>query len=159
VTIEDLLGKRTLWTVSAPDLGQSYIVQLDKRRNRLGLDESIILAEGPNLSTMQLQSVKSIVLNPESYYLGIPVFRRFPHHPNFALRLTREGTILDLMIDLHNPGWDFCCGGEFYSSWHWADFRGLAKALFPELASRTSGSMWKQGVISRLKAAKGINQV
>ncbi len=154
VPVEKILGQRTLSTMIAPDWSKSYIVRSSQQRGLRGLEGYVILAEGPELNTEQIRFVQKIVFDPKSYYHGTPRFRRFPHKPNFALRFTRDDTTLDLMIDLYNRGWDFCCGDEYYSSWHWADFRNFAKSLFPEFASPSDSGVWKKAM-KRLVLAKG----
>jgi hypothetical protein len=149
-----LPGKQTLWVLSDPDYTRSYIVRSNQQTDVCGLDGYTVLAEGPQLTSAQIHFVQELVNDPASYYTGSPVFRRFPHVPNFALRFKREATTLDLMIDLHNPGWDFCCGDEVDSGWHWVDFTELAKALFPDYASPYPHSVWRKGAIKSLSAAK-----
>ena len=64
----------------------------------------------------------------------------------------RDSGIPDLMIDLHNPGWDFYCGYERYSDWNWVgdELVSLAKSLFPEYASPNRKSVWRKSVIKEL---------
>jgi hypothetical protein len=148
--IEQILGQRTLWVLSAPEQVNSYIVRPDSQSRPCGLEDYIVLADGPNLSAEQVHQVRDWVLNSRAHYSGRPRFRRFPHLPNFALCWVREDIFLDLLLDLYNPGWDFCCGDEHYSNWHWVDFTALAKSLFPEYASPSSKSIWRQDAIVSL---------
>jgi hypothetical protein len=149
-------GQQTLWVMAAPDYTRSYIVRSNRLAKVSGLEGYTVLAEGPELSSAQVLLVHTFIADPEAYYSGSPVYRRFPHKPNFALRFIRESTTFDLMIDLHNPGWDFCCGVEQYRGWHWVDFTALAKALFPEYASPHPHSMWRKGAINSLSQGKAV---
>lgn len=133
---------------------ESYVVHQDRHVNRQrGLGAYTILTKGPVLNSEQIVSLQELLFNPRSYYPDVLIFyRRLPHVPGFGLRWVREKEILDLMIDLHNPGWDFCCGRELYISWHEIGDQlvRLAKSLFPELASSDRRSVWRQGVIRGL---------
>jgi hypothetical protein len=153
VPIEDLLGKQTRWVLAEPEQVESYLIYAAEKENpRWELDGYLILAQGPRLSHQQIALVQELVFNPESYYNGVPIYRRLPHLPEFALRWTREKEILDLMIDLHNPGWDFYCGYERYSDWNWVgdELVSLAKSLFPEYASPNSKIVWRKSAIKEL---------
>ncbi|MDY7079518.1 MAG: hypothetical protein SXV54_21655 [Chloroflexota bacterium] len=153
VPVQDLLGKQTRWVLAEPEQVESYLIYAAKKEiSRWGLDGYLILAQGPRLGHQQIALVQKLVFNPESYYSGVPIYRRFPHVPEFALRWTREKEILDLMIDLHNPGWNFYCGHERYSDWNWVgdELASLAKSLFPEYASPNRKGIWRKNVIKGL---------
>jgi hypothetical protein len=114
-----------------------------------------ILGRGPQLTAGQIASLQRMVLEPKSYYDGSPVFRRLPSVPEFAFRLRRAASTLDLLVDLHNPGWEFHCEGETFSGWNWVgdELVALAKALFPQYASASTRAVWKRGTVKDLAAA------
>ena len=152
--VEDLLGKKTRWVLAGLERGESYLIYSASRKYPpQGLEGYVILARGPELSNQQKALVQELVFDPQSFYNGVPRYRRLPHKPGFALRLVRENTALDLLVDLHNPGWDFVCGNEKYSAWNWVrdEFVRLAKALFPKYASPNRKSVWRKGVIHELR--------
>lgn len=153
--VKTLLGKRTFKIVSKPERVESWIVFADPMAQIHGLTDCIILAPGPALSGDQIETLREAILTPESYFTGWPKFRRFPSVPNFALRIWRNKDYVDLLLDLTNPGWEFHCGAERYSWFHWVGttMQRLAKELFPKFASPSSRSMWKQGAIKKLKDA------
>lgn len=148
--IEQILGERTRWVLTDPEQMTSFIVHGSRHQTVRRLDDTRILAAGPRLNPEQMRFVQQCVFDPHAYYHGAPRFRRWPHVPNFALRVHREMTMLDLLIDLHNPGWDFACHDEYYRSWSVVSFTALAKALFPEFASTHPTAVWKKGVIRAL---------
>ena len=93
-----------------------------------------------------------MVFEPLSYYDGRPIFKRLPSVPDFAFRLHRGESTLDLLVDLHNAGWEFYCETERHWGWNWvgSEMVPLAKALFPEHASQHMRSVWKRGAMKRL---------
>lgn len=157
IPVEKLLGNQTCWVLERPEKIESYIVHTQQKILPCEIDDYMILLQGPQLNKAQTNFLQELVFNPGSYYNGVPIFRRLPHKPGFTLRCLRENEVLDLMIDLHNPGWDFCCGSEQYSSWNWVGdhLATLAKDLFPELASPYRNSVWKKGALKELIAKAG----
>ena len=154
--VNEILGPRTRWILNAPDRVESMILQRNQELCRSSLKDYRVLARGPELTKTQIASLQVMVFEPLSFYDGMPLFRRFPSAPNFAFRLQREETTLELLVELLNPGWEFYCENEFHMGWHWVDreMARLAKALFPEYASESSSSMWRRGAIKKLAETK-----
>lgn len=150
--VNEILGERTRWVLAEPERGESFILEQQRGSGARGIEGYTILARGPELAADQIASLQQMVFEPLSYYDGYPVFRRFPSVPGFAFRLTRDESTLDLLVDLHNPGWEFHCEVEHYESWNWVggEMIALAKALFPEHASEHARSVWKRGTLKKL---------
>ncbi len=145
--VEDFLGRNTLAILTNPERIESFIIEDSPRRWTAGFAGCTILAEGPLLSDGQATRLRECILDPVSHYNGRPVFKRLPSVPNFAFRAWCGGRVLDVLVDLHNPGWEFHCGPERYRNWNWvgAELVGLAKELFPDLASPSSRAVWREG--------------
>ncbi len=114
------------------------------------------------MSEDQLAMIRQAIFEPpRAYYAGRPLFRRLPPAPDFAIQLHAGDESLDLMLDLHNPGWGFYCGGEAYEAWNWvgSTFIQLAKDVFPDLASKDTRFVWQKGAIERLVTAKRDRRV
>ena len=107
--IESVLGPQTRRVIENSDHGEPFIVQpRQKWTCRCGLSGYAILAEGPRMSEDQLAMIRQAIFEPRAYYAGRPLFRRLPPAPDFAIQLHAGDESLDLMLDLHNPGWGFC---------------------------------------------------
>jgi hypothetical protein len=119
----------------------------------VGFASCTVLAQGPLLTDEQVARLRGHILRPEAHYNGQPVFRRRPSIPNFAFRFWRGDRVLDLLVDLHNPGWEFHCGAEHYRNWNWVgdELVSLAKELFPQLASSSARAIWQKGAIKALQ--------
>jgi hypothetical protein len=150
--VKAYLGEQTRWILAAPDRVESFIIERLQRTRRCGIDGDQILAQGPKLSVDQISSLQQMVLDSLAYYDGRPIFKRLPSVPEFAFRFWRAESKLDLLVDLHNPGWEFHCERERHRGWNWVggEMRALAKALFPEQASTHPRSVWKRGAIKKL---------
>ena len=153
--VEDFLGRRTLEILSAPDRVESYIIEAGPRPC-VGFASCTVLAQGPLLTNEQVARLTGCILRPEAHYNGQPRFRRRPSIPDFAFRVWRGDRVLDVLVDLHNPGWEFHCGEEHYSNWNWVENEmvALAKELFPQLASASSRAVWQKGMIKALQEKK-----
>jgi hypothetical protein len=154
--VEDFLGQGTLEIVSAPDRVESYIIKVGSEPAGVGFLSRTVLVQGPMLTDEQVARLKGYILRPEAHYNGSPVFRRRPAVPNFAFRVWRGDRVLDVLVDLHNPGWEFHCSAEHYRNWNWVgdELVRLAKELFPQLASSSSRAMWQKGAIKALQEKK-----
>jgi hypothetical protein len=152
--VNKILGKRTRWVLDEPDRIESFILERPRSSRRRGIEAYTILARGPELSAEQIASLRQMVFEPLSYYDGRPIFKRLPSVPEFAFRLHRADSTLDLLVDLHNPGWEFCCETERHWGWNWVggEIVALAKTLFPEHASEHARSVWKRGAMKMLAA-------
>jgi hypothetical protein len=150
--VKDILGKQTRYVLSAPDRVEGFIIERRQRSTRRGIDSYKVLARGPELAGDQIALLQQMVLDPLSYYDGHPIFKRSPSIPGFAFRVYRAESTLDLLVDLHNPGWEFYCESERHWGWNWVggEMVALAKALFPEHASDRARSVWKRGAMKRL---------
>ena len=113
------------------------------------------LTEASPLSPAQVETLKNVVFNPKSYWHGSPMYRRFPSIPGFAFEIRGGDSDIDLLVDLHNPGWEFFGEGEDYSAFNFAGsiLTQLAKELFPHLASSYKESVWRKGAIKALEHA------
>ena len=151
--VEDFLGRETLEILAAPDRVESYIIADDPRRWGVGFAGCTILAEGPLLTEGQMAGLTERILRPEAHYNGRPIFKRLPPVPNFAFRVWRGKRVLDVLVDLHNPGWEFHCGSERYRNWNWVsgEMVRLAEELFPQFASSSSRAVWQRGAIKALQ--------
>src|SRR5579871_1660087 len=158
--VKDLLGKATRQVLAAPDRVESYIIAAGPDHRRIGFAGCTVLAEGPLLNAEQVERLREAILLPEAHFNGWCRFRRPPSTPNFAFRMWREDHVLDILVDLLNPGWEFHCGWERYSNWTWFEeaTTRLAKELFPQYAS-SSGAMWRKGAIKALKMQKQATSV
>jgi hypothetical protein len=69
------------------------------------------------------------------------------------LQLTGPGGEATILVDLHNPGWEWFCGAETYWGFNFAgpQLVALAKSVFPEYASPYPVSVWKNGAIKALE--------
>ncbi len=151
--VKDFLGRETLEVLAAPDRVESYIIEVGSQPSGRGFASCTVLAQGPLLTDEQVARLRGYILRPEAHYNGQPVFRRRPSIPNFAFRVRRGGRVVDVLVDLHNPGWEFHCGEEHYRNWNWVgdELVRLAKELFPRLASSSSRAIWRQGAIKALQ--------
>jgi len=154
--VEDFLGRGTLEILAAPDRVESYIIEVGSEPAGAGFANCTVLAQGPMLTDEQVARLQSYILRPEAHYNGQPVFRRRPSVPNFAFRFWLGDRMLDVLVDLHNPGWEFHCGEEHYRNWNWVgdELVRLAKELFPQLASSSSRAIWQNGAIKALQEKK-----
>ena len=155
--VEDFLERETLEVLAAPDRVESYIIEVGSQLSRVGFASCTVLAQGPLLTDEQVARLTGYILRPEAHYNGRPIFRRRPSVPDFAFRVWRGDRVLDVLVDLHNPGWEFHCGVEHYSNWNWVgdELVCLAKELFPRLASSSSRAIWQKGAIKALKGKEG----
>ena len=149
--VESFLGRETLEVLAAPDRVESYIIEVAPQPC-VGFASCTVLAQGPLLTDEQVARLTGCIVRPEAHYNGQPRFRRRPSIPDFAFRVWRGDRVLDVLVDLHNPGWEFHCGEEHYSNWNWVESEmvALAKELFPQLASSGSRAVWQKGVIKAL---------
>jgi hypothetical protein len=152
--VNKILGKRTRWVLAEPERAESFILEKPRSSRRRGIEGCTILARGPELTAEQIASLQQMVFEPLSYYDGRPIFKRLPSVPDFAFRLQRGESTLDLLVDLHNPGWEFYCETERHWGWNWVggEMVALAKALFQEHASEHARSVWKRGAMKMLAA-------
>jgi hypothetical protein len=150
--VESFLGRETLDVLAAPDRIESYMIEVGPQP-RVGFAGCTVLAQGPSLTDEQVARLMGYISRPEAHYNGQPRFRRRPSVPDFAFRIWRGDRVLDVLVDLHNPGWEFYCGAEHYSNWNWVgdELVALAKELFPQLASSSSRAVWQKGVIKALQ--------
>jgi len=155
----ELIGAKTLEILAAPERIESYIIQDTREQRDVGFLGCTVLSEGPLLSDDQVTRLTESILTPEAHYNGCPIFRRFPSVPNFAFRVWRGECVLDVLVDLHNPGWEFHCGSERYRNWNRVADKmiSLAKELFPQYASFRSQSVWKKGAIAALRKSAGAD--
>jgi hypothetical protein len=151
--VENLLGRETLDVLAAPDCVESSIIEIGSQPSGVGFANCTVLAQGPLLTDEQVARLRGHILHPEAHYNGQPVFRRRPSIPNFAFRFWRGDRVLDVLVDLHNPGWEFHCGAEHYRNWNWVgdELVSLAKELFPQLASSSPRAIWQKGAIKALQ--------
>jgi hypothetical protein len=154
--VEDFLGRETLNVLAAPDRGESCVIEAGSQPSDVGFAGCTVLAQGPSLTDAQVARLTGCILRPEAHYNGQPIFRRRPSVPDFAFRLWRGDRVLDLLVDLHNPGWEFHCGAEHYRNWNWVgdELVGLAKELFPQVASPSARAIWQKGAIKALQEKK-----
>ena len=150
--VKNWLKSKTLWVVTDPNYIESYIIYPKRYSKRCGISGYTILAKGPLLQAEQITALQKLILDPKSYYNGWPIYRRLPPVPGFAFRIFRDDQHVDLMVDLHNPGWEFICDDEFYGDWNWVgtEITGIAKSLFPEYASPNPRYIWRKGAIKNL---------
>jgi hypothetical protein len=150
--VNKILGERTRWVLVEPERIESFILEHPRSSRRRGIEAYTTLARGPNLIAEQMATLQQIVFEPLSYYDGRPIFKRLPSVPDFAFRVNRGESAIDLLVDLHNPGWEFYCETERHWGWNWVggEIVALAKALFPEHASPNARSVWKRGAMKRL---------
>jgi hypothetical protein len=76
-----------------------------------------------------------------------------PPCPGFVFQLKGPEDEADVLVDLHNPGWEMFCGDEEYWGFNFAGPRlaALAKAVFVEYASDNSKSVWRKCAIQTLE--------
>ena len=150
--VEDFLGRETLEVLAAPDRVESYIIEVGSEPC-VGFASCTVLAEGPLLTNEQVARLTGYILRPEAHYNAQPRFRRRPSIPDFAFRCWRGDRVLDVLVDLHNPGWQFHCGEEHYNNWNWVgdELVSLAKELLPRLASSSSRAVWQKGALRALQ--------
>jgi hypothetical protein len=158
--VEDFLGRETPHILAAPDRVESSIIEVGTQPSGVGFASCTVLAQGPLLTDEQVARLRGHILRPEAHYNGQPVFRRRPSIPNFAFRFWRGDRVLDLLVDLHNPGWEFHCGAEHYRNWNWVgdELVSLAKELFPQLASSSARAIWQKGAIKALQEKKRVGR-
>lgn len=153
--ISRVLGPLTCRVLETAVSGDTFLI---KERRSGNLSSAKILASGLPLTNDQLQLIRDAANEPCAYYNGRPIFKRLPPGQNFAIQLHAESGVLDLMLDLQNSSWGFYCGSERYQEWNWVGhhFVDIAQASFPEIASKTKGSVWQRGAIAKLEA--GLEQ-
>jgi len=151
--VQDFLGAATLQVLATADRVESCIIEDGPRRWGVGFAGCTVLAAGPLLNDEQAERLKDCILTPEAHYNGRPIFERLPSVPNFAFRVWFADRVLDVLVDLHNPGWEFFCGSEHYLNWNWVghELIRLAKELFPQFASSNSRAIWQKGAIKGLQ--------
>ena len=152
VAVGDVLGARTLGVVHSLTTADAAILRRPLGPGPRRPPEYAELTDRRRLDDSQVRLLRGILTDPASYWTGSPVYRRFPPRPGFALRLrgsTGEATVL---VDLHNPGWEWFCGAETYWGFHFAgpQLASLAKELFPEHASPRRAAVWRKGAIEAL---------
>src|SRR5215470_6864981 len=149
--VDDFLGKETLEVLAAPDRIESYIIET--RQRGVGFVGCSILAKGPLLTDEQGARLRGYILSPEAHHNGCPIFKRLPFVPNFSFRVWQRNRVLDVLIDLHNAGWQLHCGTEHYGNWNWVggEIVCLAKELFTRFASSSSRAIWQRGTIKALQ--------
>jgi len=156
IPVEKILGPRTLRIVQAPEKVQCLILRKtsDYSRGRK-IGDFVALTERRSLNDSQIETLRKIITDPESYWNGWPKYRRYPPRPGFAFEIFGAKSAVHLLVDLQNPGWEFSCDHEAYNRFNFAGPRlaRLAKALFPEYASPSHGSVWRQGIIKELEQA------
>src|SRR5579872_779980 len=106
--VENWLGPRPLQIIGTASKVGSFIV--DRRRPEppfQGICGYRILAYGPCLTTEQVRQLRHLLMLPEAYFAGRPIFKRLPSVPNFAFQFKVRDASLDLLVDLQNPGWEF----------------------------------------------------
>jgi hypothetical protein len=146
--VDQILGKRTVATIRCFEKASAAIL---KRPNALspapgGLPDYHRLTSWRTLTKSQCSEIAAILTDPQSYWNGMPKYRRLPPRPGFAVQLHAQGEDAVLLIDLHTPGWEMYCGDEQYWGFNFAGppLASLAKAIFPEYASEDPRSVWKR---------------
>jgi hypothetical protein len=151
LNVEEFLGTSIYPIVSQPDRVDSFLVHLvgDTQR-KPDFPQRFIIATGPALTPEQIQLLAGWIRDPGSYFFAR---KRCAPHPDFALRLWQGDAWVDMLICF------YCCDWVFYTQQHreWVgcdpvrrELLRLAKSLFPEEASPSARSVWKQGAIKRL---------
>lgn len=151
--VERILGERTLDVVRSFTIAKAAILKKSDDPAGFRLAEFKRLTPWRTLSKSQRSEFRAILLDPDSYWNGWPIYRRFPPNPGFVIQLKKSSAKLDLLIDLHNPGWKWLCCDEKYWGFNFAgcSLGRMAKSVFPEFASNSSSSVWKQGAIKTLE--------
>jgi hypothetical protein len=152
VPLNEILGARTLEVARSLAAADAAILRRPTRPDSHRLSDYEQLTGWRRLSDSQVRALHDILTDPASYWTGWPVYRRFPPRPGFALRLRGSGGEATLLVDLHNPGWEWFCGAQTYWAFHFAgpQLAALAKGVFPEYASPRSQAVWKKGAIEAL---------
>ena len=151
--VERILGERTLNVVRSFTIAKAAILKKSDDPAQFWLAESRRLTPWRTLRKSQRSELSAILLDPDSYWNGRPIYRRFPPNPGFVIQLKRSSVKLDLLIDLNNHGWKWLCCDEKYWGFNFAgrSLGRMAKSIFPEFASNNSSSVWKQGTIKSLE--------
>ena len=147
VPLDQVFGRQTLRVVRSVQTATAAILRRPTRAGRRRLPDYERLTPWKALTRSQLSALREILEDPSSYWNGWPKYRRFPPRPGLAFQLSCPGSEAVLLIDLHNPGWEFFCGDERYWGFNFVGRRLVvfAKAVFPEYASNNSKSVWKKG--------------
>jgi hypothetical protein len=150
--IEEILGKQSLEVLRSVDKATAAILKRPTGVGTRRLSDFERLTPWRTLKKSQLCFLCDILNDPDSYWNGWPKYRRPPPRPCFAVKLRSSKCNADLLIDLHNPGWELFCGDEDYWGFNFAGPRlvALAKSVFAEYASGNSKSIWKKGVVEKL---------
>jgi hypothetical protein len=150
--VEEILGNQTLHVLRSVRKATAAILKRPTRAGPRRLPDFKRLTRWRALTKSQLSTLWKILNDPDSYWNGWPMYRRFPPRPGFAVQLVSPDRDAVLLVDLHNPGWELFCGDEDYWGFNFAGPRlgALAKAVFPEYASANSKSVWKKGTIETL---------
>jgi hypothetical protein len=155
--VQDVLGKQSLKVTDSLQTAHAAILKRPKRAGRRRLADYEPLTAWRTLTDSQTSELRDILLDPLSYWNGWPKYRRFPPRPGFAVKLRGANGEADLLIDLHNPGWELLCSNEAYWGFNFAGPRlaAIAKAVFPEYASQHLTSVWKRDAIKSLEDRVG----
>jgi hypothetical protein len=151
--VASILAKQTFKVIGSFQAASAAILKRPNCAGRRRLADYQPITPWRNLTPSQAGDLRQILLDPHSYWNGWPKYRRLPPRPGFAVQVSGPDGEADLLVDLHNPGWELFCSDEAYWGFNFAGPRlaALAKAVFPEHASLSFTSLWKRGAIKHLE--------
>ncbi len=145
--VDEIVGSAVLAAFHGISAGDGCIVERGSIGLHGPLGTAIMLTAPRELTENQIERMRNALTTPESYWIGHPIYRRFPPKPGFLLRLQSSREHVDVAVDLQNPGWRIDCAGRSYWGFTFAGaiLRGIAKDMFPEYASSSKSAVWKKG--------------
>lgn len=145
--VGEVVGPAMLAVFHGIESGHGCIVKRTSIGLSCQLDEVIALTEPRELTAVQVERLRSVLVTPESYWTGIAIYRWFPPRHDFLFRLKSNADCVNVAVDLQHLGWYINCANKSYSGFAVAGFvlRAIAKELFPEYASGSKMAMWKKG--------------
>lgn len=145
--VDQIVGPSTCAAMQAIAAARACVIVRGTFVFQGGLLRKVRRTELRPLVSRQLLFLREILLSPQSYWNGRPVYRRLPPRPDFLIECESASISWPIAVDLTNPGWEIHCEGESYSAFHFAGapLRSLAKELFPEFASPRKDAMWAKG--------------
>lgn len=146
--VQEIVGTQAMSAFNGIQTGSGAIAKRGSISLSGPLDSAQLLTEFREMSSDQIVRLKSVLLAPKSYWIGHPVYRRFPPKPGFIFRLKTSTGNVDVAADLQNPGWRIdACGRSYWAFTFAGDtLRSIAKELFSEFASRAKNATWMKGM-------------
>ena len=114
---------------------------------------SPLLTEARDLTSEQLGALRGWLLDPASWYHAK---KRCLPSSTAQFRISGDSGEVRVLVSMNCAGWIVTAPHQYTGAFFDPvrdQVRGLLKALYPEFASPSRGSMWRSGTLSRLRTA------